>query len=1298
MTYPVSLPEGYILDGRYVLGAVSRITAGGTIYTAFDKKLRMMVEVLEYLPKDCALQRGADGISVIGDNDFAEKRERLLADGNQRMHSADSNIYDVLAANGTAYLVHVAPRNNAEAAAAAVPVSSDKPEKQELTDNTGNTEQTKIVTGILPGQANRSAEAESESRFDTAEDLVNAPGTAPAVVYPEEESNGPSIRLLLTILAAGLILLLVCCGVFLTSLFKIADMPGDTESLLGVPYTELSVVTDEDWLVVGRGFHDGYAPGTVVAEEEGKNGFRVLINGYTPSYIMPELVGMTAEGAKALLNRTTFTNAAGLVQGQVTLNWVKTGDAPHGMVLDQSPAAGTLVKSSIVTLTVAENPESFSLAGNLVMQDLVGKQYRDLADSIPMLVNDRIISDKPAGEILSQYPAAGTSYKQGAPCYVVVSLGSQESRVPDVQFMTLEEARNILYRCGLSLNVEYALNSHIQTGLVAEQAPAAGESIGYGDTVTLTISGEGTWNPGPQIQADQTTVVLDIGDTCTMELGSSMETVYHSTAPDVVSVSEQGLVTALSSGSAVVSASTGGRTAVMFIQVSYENRLPCAVEGDVGEKISLPALGDASETGTVWYGDETMVSISEKGVLTAKKAGETLVRGEKGGKVSLYLLKLDKAEEEKVYVTIAKSTASDKTKMQNALQKAGLTCTFQEEYNDAAKGSVLRILYTGYSDDKNYYFAGGTSVTLVISRGQPDVNSIAIAAKPGKLEYAVGEKLDTTGLKIKVVYADKSEEIITKGFTVSYDFSTAGRKTVAVSYEQRKTSFAVEVVNKGPVKAEIITKPAKTTYDLKETLNTAGLQVKVSYGDGTSRVFTTGFTTSYSFDKAGTSRVTVTVEGVSAYFDVTVAEKKVRTVKMETMPDKTVYQVGESLSTTGMTLRVNYTDGTTKTVYNGWSMTGDTSAAGKKTVTVTYEGKTTTFSIQVEEAAVSQIRIVTHPDKLTYTTGEEIDLTGLELSVTRGGKSTSVTWPDSGISYEGDLSKTGERTITIGYGGQTVSMKVSVTEPTVRILTVLILPDKTVYTTEEDLDTTGMVLLAEYDNGTSRRITEGYRVFYDFSESGESIVTVTYGGVEADFLVTVTPPESLFELSAEKIEMHVGETATLTFRYYGERYTRVTCEIDNPQVLDAGNASNGLYIIALKEGTCTITLSDGTSEAVCTVTVLPSENSSEPDKEDVQVSVEIGHRAADLFMPVLTLHGSGKEEETITFTIVVRYETDKLIAADTGVLVDGVSAVSAGNGTIVVSGSAVVPKSGQLDIAYIMFVGEDTSAFTVTAS
>lgn len=76
----------------------------------------------------------------------------------------------------------------------------------------------------------------------------------------------------------------------------------------------------------------------------------------------------------------------------------------------------------------------------------------------------------------------------------------------------------------------------------------------------------------------------------------------------------------------------------------------------------------------------------------------------------------------------------------------------------------------------------------------PVLTVVEIAAMLSKTEYWVGEELDITGLKLKVVYHDGSTEEITEGFTISgFDSTTAGTKTVTVTYEGFTATFEVIV-------------------------------------------------------------------------------------------------------------------------------------------------------------------------------------------------------------------------------------------------------------------------------------------------------------------------------------------------------------------------------------------------------------------------------------------------------------------------------------------------------------------------
>ena len=82
-------------------------------------------------------------------------------------------------------------------------------------------------------------------------------------------------------------------------------------------------------------------------------------------------------------------------------------------------------------------------------------------------------------------------------------------------------------------------------------------------------------------------------------------------------------------------------------------------------------------------------------------------------------------------------------------------------------------------------------------------------------------------------------------------------------------------------------------------------------------------------------------------------------IKIASNPVKTMYEIGEELDTTGLTLTAVYTDGSEKTIATGFTVSGfDSETAGEKTVTVTYEGKTATFTVEVEAPIVSSAKYV----------------------------------------------------------------------------------------------------------------------------------------------------------------------------------------------------------------------------------------------------------------------------------------------------------------------------------------------------
>lgn len=118
---------------------------------------------------------------------------------------------------------------------------------------------------------------------------------------------------------------------------------------------------------------------------------------------------------------------------------------------------------------------------------------------------------------------------------------------------------------------------------------------------------------------------------------------------------------------------------------------------------------------------------------------------------------------------------------------------------------------------------------------------------------------------IGTIDAYGNAEIITTGYssrTYVEQYDTVSKKVIAY-----RITKAAPVLSR----IEIASSPAKTVYQIGEFLDTAGLKLKLTYSDGSTRTITSGFAIS-GFDSAtaGTKTVTVIYEGKQTSFTVTV--------------------------------------------------------------------------------------------------------------------------------------------------------------------------------------------------------------------------------------------------------------------------------------------------------------------------------------------------------------------------------------------------------------------------------------------
>lgn len=249
------------------------------------------------------------------------------------------------------------------------------------------------------------------------------------------------------------------------------------------------------------------------------------------------------------------------------------------------------------------------------------------------------------------------------------------------------------------------------------------------------------------------------------------------------------------------------------------------------------------------------------------------------------------------------------------------------------------------------------SSSCEVSVEEIKLTGISISNGPVQTVYELGSLLDTAGLELTLTYSDGSTKVATEGFVVKgFDSETVGEKILTITYEDFMDTFSV-TVKEPTLLGVVITKlPDKTEYEIGEDLDTTGLTLKATYSNGYSEEITEGFDVSgLDSTTAGTKSVTVTYGEEILIFQVVVKESVITSISIASEPDKVEYEIGEELNTAGMSLMLVYSDGSTATISDDFTVSGfDSTSVGAKTVTVTYGGKTTTFTVTVNEPIIDE--------------------------------------------------------------------------------------------------------------------------------------------------------------------------------------------------------------------------------------------------------------------------------------------------------------------------------------------------------
>ena len=173
---------------------------------------------------------------------------------------------------------------------------------------------------------------------------------------------------------------------------------------------------------------------------------------------------------------------------------------------------------------------------------------------------------------------------------------------------------------------------------------------------------------------------------------------------------------------------------------------------------------------------------------------------------------------------------------------------------------------------------------------------------------------------------------------------------------------------------------------------------------------------------------------------------------------------------------------------------------------------TVKFTLKVNNTPV-EVKLLSPPNKLDYTVGEEIDLNGSQVSLRFCNDSVAIIGLTDDMVTGFNSQTAGFRQLMANICGYTISFNVVVRDSVIvkpepveiEKVEILSLPEKLKYLEGDTLDVSGGVIVATYTNGTTDTIAMQNSMIGGFSSNkpGTVLLTVKYGNFANVFGIVV---------------------------------------------------------------------------------------------------------------------------------------------------------------------------------------------------
>ncbi len=447
---------------------------------------------------------------------------------------------------------------------------------------------------------------------------------------------------------------------------------------------------------------------------------------------------------------------------------------------------------------------------------------------------------------------------------------------------------------------------------------------------------------------------------------------WTSSNTSVATVNSSGRVEAVAEGNATITVTTsdGGFTATCTITVTASGGGGGSEESGtavytVASKTSVTPSGDIPSGSSATFENDS----SNAGQLTFGKYLTLTLSGYDGLKITGLTLSAksnqSKGKAEMTFTTDGNTIASISDSTFNSSSWYGAWSTsyvdivfpstnhnLTEQTVGAGKTLVLTVRNNGTSNTTNSVYIESISVTYESESADKTLDSISLDTSDAPTTFNVGDTFSYEGLSVTAYYDDGTDDIVTPTSVSTPDLSSAGQKTVTVSYTEggvTKTATYTITVNAVSLVSVEVSEP-KTAYYVGDTFEKP--TVIATYSNGSTSDVTNEATFSgYNLSTAGNQTVSVSYTNgttVNTSYSITVTALAVTSIEISGYT--TTFKVDDTFSFGG-TVIANYNNGSSADVTSSASYSGyNMSTSGNQTITVSFGGKSATYQIVVSDS------------------------------------------------------------------------------------------------------------------------------------------------------------------------------------------------------------------------------------------------------------------------------------------------------------------------------------------------------------